>query len=81
MGLPFVDDFAWPSLADEEGTVTIKRWESGPVRRTFTLALDPPTLGVPPWMGWMVWAIYMLMRPIRDTRTRSRRAICSWRAR
>ena len=45
MGLPFVDDFAWPSLADEEGTVTIKRWESGPVRRTFTLALDPPTLG------------------------------------
>ena len=45
MGLPFVDDFAWPSLADEEGVVTIKRWESSPVRRTFTLALDPPTLG------------------------------------
>ena len=45
MGLPFVDDFAWPSLADEEGGVTIKRWESSPVRRTFTLALDPPTLG------------------------------------
>ena len=45
MGLPFVDDFAWPSLAHEEGVVTIKRWESSPVRRTFTLAMDPPTLG------------------------------------
>ena len=45
MGLPFVDDFAWPSMFHEEGLVTIKRWESSPVRRTFTLALDPPTLG------------------------------------
>ena len=38
MGLPFVDDFAWPSLYDEEGPVNVKRWESSPVRRTTTLA-------------------------------------------
>ena len=45
VGLPFVDDFAWPSLYDEEGPVNVKRWESSPVRRTTTLAYRPPTVG------------------------------------
>ena len=45
MGLPFVDDFAWPSMYHEEGTVNFKRWERSPVRRTTTLAYQPPTIG------------------------------------
>ena len=45
MALPFVDDFAWPSMAHEEGPVNLKRWEPSPVRRTTTLAHQPPTVG------------------------------------
>ncbi|HAY55906.1 MAG TPA: hypothetical protein DCX49_00620, partial [Flavobacteriales bacterium] len=45
VGLPFVDDFAWPSLYHEEGPVNVKRWEPSPVRRTFTMASNPPTIG------------------------------------
>lgn len=45
MALPFVDDFAWPSLYHEEGPVNVKRWEPSPVRRTFTMASNPPTIG------------------------------------
>lgn len=45
LALPFVDDFAWPSLREEEGPVGLKRWETSPVRRTTTLAYHPPTLG------------------------------------
>ena len=45
MALPFVDDFAWPSMAHEEGPVNLKRWEPSPVRRTTTLAFQPPTVG------------------------------------
>jgi hypothetical protein len=45
LGLPFVDDFAWPSLYEEDAPVYLKRWEASPVRRTTTLAYQPPTLG------------------------------------
>ena len=45
LGLPFVDDFAWPSMYDEDAPVNVKRWEASPVRRTMTLAYQPPTLG------------------------------------
>ena len=45
MALPFVDDFAWPSMYDEEGPVNLKRWEPQPVRRTTTMAFQPPTVG------------------------------------
>ena len=45
IALPFVDDFAWPSMAHEEGPVNLKRWEPSPVRRTMTLAYQPPTVG------------------------------------
>ena len=45
MALPFVDDFAWPSMAHEEGPVNLKRWEPSPVRRTTTMAFQPPTVG------------------------------------
>lgn len=45
LGLPFVDDFAWPSLYDESAPVNVKRWETSPVRRTTTLAYQAPTIG------------------------------------
>jgi hypothetical protein len=45
LGLPFVDDFAWPSMYHEDAPVNAKRWEPSPVRRTMTLALNPPTVG------------------------------------
>ena len=45
MGLPFVDDFAWPSMYHEEGTVNFKRWERSPVRHSTTLAYQPPAIG------------------------------------
>ena len=45
LGLPFVDDFAWPSLRHENAPINAKRWESSPVRRTTTMAYLPPTLG------------------------------------
>ena len=45
LGLPFVDDFAWPSLYEEEGPVNVKRWEPSPVRRTTTLAYQAPSIG------------------------------------
>ena len=35
-GPAFVDDFAWPSLYDEDAPVNVKRWEASPVRRTMT---------------------------------------------
>ena len=45
MELPFVDDFAWPSLYEEDAPLDAKRWELSPVRRTQTLAYHPPTIG------------------------------------
>ena len=45
LGLPFVDDFAWPSLYEETAPVNVKRWEASPVRRTTTLAYQSPTIG------------------------------------
>ena len=45
LALPFVDDFAWPSMRHEASPTNLKRWESSPVRRTMTLAYQPPTLG------------------------------------
>jgi hypothetical protein len=45
LGLPFVDDFAWPSLYEEDAPLSAKRWELSPVRRTQTLAYRPPTIG------------------------------------
>ena len=48
MGLPFLDDFAWPSFFEESGVdrPELVRWDSSPVRRTSTFALNPPTVGV-----------------------------------
>ena len=45
LGLPFVDDFAWPSLYEEDAPLSAKRWELSSVRRTQTLAYRPPTIG------------------------------------
>jgi hypothetical protein len=48
MALPFIDDFAWPSSFAESGIdrPELVRWDSSPVRRTNTFALNPPTIGV-----------------------------------
>lgn len=48
MNLPFLDDFAWASSFEESGTTRpeLVRWDSSPVRRTSTFALNPPTIGV-----------------------------------
>jgi len=48
MGLPFLDDFAWPSSFEESGfdRPELVRWDSSPVRRTSTFAIGPPTIGV-----------------------------------
>ena len=48
MVLPFLDDFAWPSFFEESGVdrPELVRWDSSPVRRTTTFALNPPTIGV-----------------------------------
>ena len=48
MGLPFLDDFAWPSFFEESGVdrPELVRWDSSPVRRTSTFAVNPPTVGV-----------------------------------
>ncbi|MGY8888125.1 MAG: hypothetical protein ACKVJY_03725, partial [Flavobacteriales bacterium] len=48
MVLPFLDDFAWPSFFEESGVdrPELVRWDSSPVRRTSTFALNPPTIGV-----------------------------------
>ena len=48
MGLPFLDDFAWPSSFEESGfdRPELVRWDSSPVRRTSTFAINPPTIGV-----------------------------------
>ena len=48
MGLPFLDDFAWPSSFEESGIdrPELVRWDSSPVRRTSTFAINPPTIGV-----------------------------------
>lgn len=45
LALPFVDDFAWPSFYQDDVSVNLKRWEASPVRRTTTLAYQPPTVG------------------------------------
>ncbi|MBM71473.1 MAG: hypothetical protein CL847_01640 [Crocinitomicaceae bacterium] len=48
MGLPFLDDFAWPSFFEEsaDGDYSLVRWDSSPVRRTQTFSLNTPTIGV-----------------------------------
>jgi hypothetical protein len=48
MALPFLDDFAWPSSFEESGLTRpeLVRWDSSPVRRTSTFAINPPTIGV-----------------------------------
>ena len=48
MSLPFLDDFAWASSYEESGIdrPELVRWDSSPVRRTSTFALNPPTIGV-----------------------------------
>ena len=48
MSLPFLDDFAWASSYEESGIdrPDLVRWDSSPVRRTSTFALNPPTIGV-----------------------------------
>jgi hypothetical protein len=48
MELPFLDDFAWPSFFEESGVDLpgLVRWDSSPVRRTSTFAINPPTIGV-----------------------------------
>lgn len=48
MGLPFLDDFAWPSSFEVSGfdRPELVRWDSSPVRYTSTFALNPPTIGV-----------------------------------
>ena len=48
MELPFIDDFAWPSFFEESGIENpeLVRWDSSPVRRTSTFAINPPTIGV-----------------------------------
>tara|TARA_B110000444_G_scaffold243049_1_gene260964 strand:- start:3002 stop:4960 length:1959 start_codon:yes stop_codon:yes gene_type:complete len=48
MALPFLDDFAWPSSFEESGIdrPELVRWDSSPVRRTNTFAINPPTIGV-----------------------------------
>jgi hypothetical protein len=48
MALPFLDDFAWPSSFEESGMTRpeLVRWDTSPVRRTSTFALNPPTIGV-----------------------------------
>ena len=48
MELPFLDDFAWPSFFEESGVdrPELVRWDSSPVRRTSTFAINPPTIGV-----------------------------------
>ena len=48
MGLPFLDDFGWPSSFEESGfdRPELVRWDSSPVRRTSTFAISPPTIGV-----------------------------------
>jgi len=45
LALPFVDDFAWPSFFEDDVATNLKRWEASPVRRTTTLAYQPPTIG------------------------------------
>lgn len=45
MGLPFFDDFASPTFAEEGGPVGLVRWSDGSARRTTTYAIDPPTIG------------------------------------
>ena len=39
LGLPFVDDFAWPSLYHESAPVNVKRWEASPPMRWATQTL------------------------------------------
>ena len=48
MTLPFLDDFAWPSLFEESGEdrPELVRWDSSPVRRTETFSSNTPTIGV-----------------------------------
>ena len=45
MGLPFFDDFASPTFASEGGPEALIRWTDDAARRTFTYALDAPTVG------------------------------------
>ena len=45
LALPFEDDFAWPSFFEDDVAINLKRWEASPVRRTTTLAYQPPTVG------------------------------------
>ena len=48
MTLPFLDDFAWPSLFEESGEdrPELVRWDSSRVRRTQTFSSNTPTIGV-----------------------------------
>lgn len=45
MSLPFFDDFASPTFAVEEGPEALIRWTDASARRTFTYALNAPTVG------------------------------------
>ena len=45
MGLPFFDDFASPTFASEGGPHHPSSGSVPPARRTFTYALDAPTVG------------------------------------
>ncbi len=45
MPLPFFDDFASPTFAGEDGPDALVRWSDGSARRTFTYALNAPTVG------------------------------------
>lgn len=48
MSLPFLDDFAWPSFFEESGesNIDLVRWDTSPVRRTQTMSINAPTIGV-----------------------------------
>ena len=46
LSLPFLDDFASPTFAADEGPAELVRWMDGSARRTTTYAIDPPTFGV-----------------------------------
>lgn len=45
MSLPFFDDFASPTFAAEAGPEALLRWSDASARRTFTYALNAPTVG------------------------------------
>jgi hypothetical protein len=45
MSLPFFDDFASPTFAVENGPEALVRWDDASARRTFTYALNAPTVG------------------------------------